>query len=533
MLKPGDTVDRYTLEAVLGEGGMGSVYRAHDERLDRHVALKVVRAPEKDEDEAARREGTARLVREARAAAKLTHPNAVGIYDVGEVGGTAFIAMELVSGKTLRALMSEGDQPLSSRIRWLADVARALSAAHRAGIVHRDVKPENVMVRPDGMVKVLDFGIARRASRDVDPSAPTEAGTLLTLTAAGINVGTPLYMAPEQIKSEPVDGRTDQFAWGVLAYELITGRVPWESKNDALALAAAILTQPAAPPSRKCPELGPEVEAVVLRALQKAPADRFSTMDDLLVALEGDRPATSAPPATQRTTSKPPETPVRLSSASAPPATPRGVFGAANDFRRYSTQTMRAIVERALERQVEQPQPGYTPDEILAAAREVGVDDETLRAAAREVAERRVRELSASEARQKRLNKLWRHAGTYVVLNLFFIFLMGWHGAKWIILFWGLGLAMSGVRTLFPDDAKDEKRGRRRRKNREPEPDPEVERAAEALLSTTSKQAKLRVAPALAGRRVSADTSRELEAEREAEAELERRAAAREAARRG
>ena len=108
------------------------------------------------------------------------------------------------------------------------------------------------------------------------------------MTAAGIKVGTPLYMAPEQIRGEPLDGRTDQFAWGVLAYELLTGRVPWDSKNDALALAAAILTQTAAPPRRKCPELSPEVEAVVLRALSKAPADRFSTMDDSLLVLEGD-----------------------------------------------------------------------------------------------------------------------------------------------------------------------------------------------------------------------------------------------------
>jgi hypothetical protein len=259
-------------------------------------------------------------------------------------------------------------------------------------------------------------------------------------------------------------------------------------------------------------------------------------MDDLLVALEGDRGAVSAPPATQRTSSKPPESPVRVSSPSAPPATPvspRSVLGAASDFKRYSTQTMRAIVERALERQVEQPQSGYTPDEILAAAREVGVDDETLRAAAREVAERRVRELSASENRKNRLNKLWRHAATYVVVNLFLLFLMGWHGAKWVMLAWGFGLAMSAVRTLFPDDAKDEKRGRRRRKNREPARDPEVERAAEALLSTTSKQAKLRVAPALAGGRIAPDSAREREAEREAQAEVERQAAAREAARRG
>ncbi|HEY4121735.1 MAG TPA: serine/threonine-protein kinase, partial [Byssovorax sp.] len=217
MLKPGDTVERYTVEAILGEGGMGSVYRAHDERLERHVALKVVRL-EKGEDEGARRDSTARLVREARAAAKLDHPNAVSIFDVGELDGTAFIAMELVPGRTLRAALAEIPPPaVGDRVRWLVDVARALAAAHRAGIVHRDVKPENVMVRPDGVVKVLDFGIARRAKRGVDPSAPTEEGTIATLTQAGVHVGTPAYMAPEQIKGDAIDGRTDQFAWGVLA----------------------------------------------------------------------------------------------------------------------------------------------------------------------------------------------------------------------------------------------------------------------------------------------------------------------------
>ncbi len=416
MLKQGATVDRYTLEAILGEGGMGSVYLAHDARHDRNVALKVLRAPEKDEDEAARKEATARLVREARAAAKLDHPNAVSIFDVGEVEGTAFIAMELVPGKTLRALANDGGQPLASRVRWLADVARALAAAHRAGLVHRDVKPENVMVRPDGTVTGLDFGIARRASHAVDPSAPTESGTVLTLTAAGINVGTPLYMAPEQIKSEPIDGRTDQFAWGVLAYELITEAGP-VGQQERRARARRGDPDPAGRPAeRECAEeLGPEVESVVMRALKKSPADRFANMDELLIALEGgDRAAVSAPPATQRTTSKPPVSPIGASGpsmAGAPdplrgpsiaeatdPLRGPSIAGATDPLRGPSmaecdeircavrrrraarsppsrtsdaTRLRRCARSSSVPSNVRSssPSPGYSPDEILAAAR--------------------------------------------------------------------------------------------------------------------------------------------------------------------
>src|SRR6185295_3056594 len=206
MLRPGETFDRYTVDAVIGQGGMGSVYRAHDARLDRRVALKVIA------DAAGGTDARARFLREARAAAALDHPNVVSIFDVGELDGAPYIVMELVSGRTLRETVGDASVPVATRAGWLADVARALSAAHRRGLVHRDVKPENVMVRADGVVKVLDFGIARRAGGRVDPHGTTKAPSsespaLPTLTVEGVRMGTPLYMSPEQIRGEDLDGR--------------------------------------------------------------------------------------------------------------------------------------------------------------------------------------------------------------------------------------------------------------------------------------------------------------------------------------
>ena len=229
MLTGGDKIAQYTVEARLGVGGMGEVYLAIDARLQRKVALKVIL----DQGEAsgepgsisAANDASARLVREARAAASLTHPNVVSVFDVGEDNGRVYLAMEYVVGRTVRELMPERDISWTRRVRWLADVARALAAAHKSGLVHRDIKPENVMVRDDGLVKVLDFGIARRTSSgpSVDPTARTEAAYVSTVTAEGVAIGTPLYMAPEQIKGGVVDARTDQFAWGVMAFEVLSG----------------------------------------------------------------------------------------------------------------------------------------------------------------------------------------------------------------------------------------------------------------------------------------------------------------------
>ncbi|AKT39516.1 serine/threonine-protein kinase [Chondromyces crocatus] len=280
-LKPGDTFDRYSIEESLGEGGMGEVYRALDTRLHRRVALKVLRrAP--DADPTTWDEAAARMMREAQAAAALNHPNAVSLYDVGEHEGTPFLAMELVDGPPLRRYV--GTQvPQSTRIRWLLDVACALAAAHRVGVVHRDVKPENVMLRSDGVIKVLDFGIARRVRTSLEaPMGDGSDATAATITSPGKLIGTPAYMAPEQIRAEEADGRADQFSWGVMAYELLSGRLPFGHGRDVLAVIAAVLgDQPA--PLEGVPE---SIAAVVARAMSKRREDRFASMDDVVELLE-------------------------------------------------------------------------------------------------------------------------------------------------------------------------------------------------------------------------------------------------------
>jgi len=271
---------------VLGEGGMGRVYRARDPKLDRSIALKVLRSDPDASDSSGPGHG-ARLLREARAAAALDHPNVVAIFDVGEVDGTPFIAMELVRGRSMRAILHDPGIPLSSKLRWLTEVARALAAAHEHGLIHRDVKPGNLLVRDDGVVKVLDFGIARRTT----PVGVSDTRVTIaranddTMTEAGTLVGTPQYMAPEQLRGLTIDGRVDQFAWGVVAYELLTGKLPWHETNGVEVL-AAILFQDVVSPHLVVPGLAPEIGAVVVRALSKESSARFASMTELVDALE-------------------------------------------------------------------------------------------------------------------------------------------------------------------------------------------------------------------------------------------------------
>jgi len=284
-LTRGDKFDRYVIEELLGEGGMALVYRAHDPRLHRRVALKVLRLDSSFDPDAAL-DATARVLREARAAAALDHPNAVSVFDVGEFDGQMFIAMELVVGKSLRTYVSDPGVRWETKIRWMVDAARALGAAHERGLVHRDVKPENVMVRTDGVVKVLDFGIAKRVRVDVQSSV----GTLddpRTQSIQGSIVGTPLYLSPEQLRGEPVDGRADQFAWGVMTYELLTGILPWPRGVDGFQLVLAILNKNPDPPSRFVTTLPALVDATIMKALSKVPAQRFEAMEFVINALEG------------------------------------------------------------------------------------------------------------------------------------------------------------------------------------------------------------------------------------------------------
>jgi ABC-type branched-subunit amino acid transport system substrate-binding protein len=286
-MKPGDTFDRYVILRPVGRGGMGEVYRAQDTRLRRNVALKILSA-DAGLDTQGRVGNVDRLLREARAAAALEHPNVVVIHDVGEAvpeGATdpvCFLAMEYVQGTVLRELVGKADVPIAQRVKWLADVARALGFAHSRGIVHRDVKPDNVIVREDGVVKVLDFGIARRSQHSLPEST---AGELLPTMTGDLSMGTPRYMAPEQMLNESLDGRADQYAWALTAYELLAGESPWSDVVDSVQLVAKILTRTPDPLRVRAPDIPEEITRVIDRALSRERNDRFATMEDLLAAL--------------------------------------------------------------------------------------------------------------------------------------------------------------------------------------------------------------------------------------------------------
>jgi len=270
-LAAGQFFDRYRIDERVGSGGMGVVYRAYDTRLHRAVALKVLQATTWNADEHADTAG-GRLLVEARAAAKLNHPNVVSVFDVGTLGDVTFLVMEFVTGMTLRQLAND---PVPRKLRWLMEVASALAAAHRADLVHRDVKPENVMVRADGRALVLDFGLVRSTS-------PDHAGPVASAVPGSLR-GTPPYMAPEQFSRKKVDGRTDQFAWGVMAYELITGALPWGDTGDhPVNTALAIVSKVVPPLASIAPDVPVRVADAVDRALAKDPAQRFASMDALL-----------------------------------------------------------------------------------------------------------------------------------------------------------------------------------------------------------------------------------------------------------
>jgi hypothetical protein len=279
-LEPGNLLgDRYRIVDRLGQGGMGVVYRAFDAKLDREVAVKVV-APEDVGDAGLR----ARLIREARTAAKVVHPGIVHVYDVGETSdGGVFVILELVDGASLRQSLGEAALSLTDRLRILAECARALEAAHSAGVVHRDIKPDNVMVRTNGRAVLLDFGLAK--PRQLATPSGVHQATEPALTRHGAIAGTPAYLAPEQARGEDLDGRADQFALGVTAYEVLTGRIPWRGV-DATALIASMLVDEPAPPSTIVTDLPRELDAIVLRALSKKREQRFPDCGALAEALE-------------------------------------------------------------------------------------------------------------------------------------------------------------------------------------------------------------------------------------------------------
>jgi serine/threonine-protein kinase len=278
----GKTLSHYQVTEKLGAGGMGEVYLAQDTQLRRKVALKLLPAQfTKDEDRLQRFE------QEACAASALNHPNIITIYEIGQVGDAHFMATEFIEGQTLRQQMASR-MSLTETLDVVIQVASALTAAHAAGILHRDVKPENVMLRPDGLIKVLDFGLAKLAERS-SPRTDDEAATIAKVdTDPGTVVGTAQYMSPEQARGLKVDGRTDVFSLGVVLYEMVAARAPFEGKTAADLIISIIEKEPA-PLSRYSQDVPAELQRIVSKALRKDRETRYQTVKDLLIDLKSLR----------------------------------------------------------------------------------------------------------------------------------------------------------------------------------------------------------------------------------------------------
>jgi Tol biopolymer transport system component/serine/threonine protein kinase len=275
----GRTLGHYRIDAKLGEGGMGVVYRARDTHLDRAVAIKVL-APGKAGDPGRKQ----RFVQEAKSASALNHPNIVAIYDIASDAGLDFIAMEFIDGKTLDEVIPSGGMRAPHALGYAAQIADALAKAHSAGIVHRDIKPSNVMVTPEGRVKILDFGLAKLMDDPAghSPDAPTR--TARPLTSEGLVLGTAAYMSPEQAEGQTIDARSDVFSFGSVLYEMVTGRKPFAG-DSYLAVLTKILNEDPTPPANWA-AIPPELDKIILRCLRKDRERRYQTMADLKVALE-------------------------------------------------------------------------------------------------------------------------------------------------------------------------------------------------------------------------------------------------------
>ena len=273
----GTRLGHYEVVSPLGKGGMGEVYLAEDVRLGRRVALKVLPAASADDQDS-----LARFIREARAASALNHPNIITIHDIGDASGPHFIAYEFVDGRTLGEVARSAPIDATTAIDIGIQVASALAEAHRAGIVHRDLKPDNVMIRATGLVKLLDFGIARLARPA--QSDITSATAMPGQTVAGMLIGTPQYMSPEQARGLDVDDQTDLFSFGALLHELLSGRTPFAADTVTDIIVAVLTREP--PP---LPGVPPALCDIVSRALKKDRAERYATAAELLLDLTSAR----------------------------------------------------------------------------------------------------------------------------------------------------------------------------------------------------------------------------------------------------
>lgn len=275
---PGTKIGRYEIRSKLGQGGMGEVYLAEDTRLRRNVALKILPA-----DVAADRVRMERFVQEAKAASALNHPNIITIYEIDQTESGHFIAIEYIDGQTLRERAANSSMTVGDVLDIAIQATSALAEAHEAGIVHRDVKPDNIMIRRDGIVKVLDFGLAKLSEQQAPVFVDSEAPTSINIkTEPGVVMGTAVYMSPEQARGLPVDARTDIFSFGIVLYEIIAGRLPFKG-SDRVEVLMEILGDAQPPPlARYAPEAPDELQRIVAKALAKPREDRYQSTNDLL-----------------------------------------------------------------------------------------------------------------------------------------------------------------------------------------------------------------------------------------------------------
>ncbi|NNE98324.1 MAG: protein kinase [Pyrinomonadaceae bacterium] len=279
-LETGTTISHYKILSEIGKGGMGVVYLAQDKKLTRKVALKTLPEPFASDPER-----MYRFYQEAKAASSLNHPNIITIYEVGEIEDLHYISSEFIKGKALSESLNGRPMKLREVLDIACQIASALDTAHSNGIVHRDIKPQNIMVRPDGLVKVLDFGIAKLTERTPE-EVEAEAETVkLMETSEGTIIGTASFMSPEQARGREIDARSDIFSFGIILYEMVSGRLPFRGENKLDIVASILHTEPK-PLRHISSNIPPEIETIIDRTLKKDKKDRYQTVKNLLKDLE-------------------------------------------------------------------------------------------------------------------------------------------------------------------------------------------------------------------------------------------------------
>src|ERR1700733_9010224 len=275
----GKKILHYQLIEKIGAGGMGEIYKAQDSRLNRLVAVKIL-SPGMSTDPERKR----RFFQEAQAASALNHPNIITLYDIVSEGDMQCIVMEYISGKTLRDLTPAGGLPPAQALQYAAQIASALRAAHAAGLIHRDLKPSNIMVTTSGLIKVLDFGLAKWVDSSLSGQTGDQSTAETALTREGSIIGTVSYMSPEQAEGKRVDARSDIFSFGSVLYEMLTGKRAFEGRSGISTL-SSILRDDVKPIYEAAPDVPPLLEQIVLRCLPKEPSARWQSMQEIEGAL--------------------------------------------------------------------------------------------------------------------------------------------------------------------------------------------------------------------------------------------------------